>query len=326
MAPSMHDQAEQAEPAVARHLAEQQAEEEAGAEADALHDERTPPGRPWPTRRPRAAGGGSARPAGGGRGPEIISPSEPASGRSSRVTSGSFRRVVNSSRTTGSVSSSASTASASTCGGSDGVGDERGADGGDGEAQGEQHRIHQMSIFTMRMIIPIPTPTETAAPMRAKRPAAVQHRVEVARAHRLDGEEQADGQAAQHPGRHAALGGEDLDLPADLLPAPHELGQREEQVGQLAADRLLDADGLDHPGQVLDVEPLRHALQGVDQRVTQGGLGHHPLELLRQRRLALLDHRLHRPQGGVAGLEGGGDEATAPRAAGPRTPCGGGRP
>src|SRR3712207_7391689 len=43
------------------------------------------------------------------------------------------------------------------------------SNGGGGEAQSEQHRIHQMSIFTMRVIIPIPIPTETPAPIRDRK-------------------------------------------------------------------------------------------------------------------------------------------------------------
>ena len=52
----------------------------------------------------------------------------------------------------------------------DGGGHEEGADDGDREARGEQHRVHQTSSFTMRMIIPIPIATDTAAPMRANSP------------------------------------------------------------------------------------------------------------------------------------------------------------
>ena len=64
---------------------------------------------------------------------------------------------------------------------SHGVGHEHGADGGDGEAQGEQHRVHQMSILTMRMIIPIPMATETAGTDEGEEPGAREHRVEVVR-------------------------------------------------------------------------------------------------------------------------------------------------
>ena len=88
------------------------------------------------------------------------------------------------------------------------------------------------------------------------------------------------GQGAEHVGRDPALGGEHVDLAADLLAGPDEVGQRVEQVGQLAADRLLDADGLDDPVDVADVEALGHALEGVDERIAELGLGHDPGELL----------------------------------------------
>ena len=50
------------------------------------------------------------------------------------------------------------------------VGHQHRADGGEGGSEGEQQRVHQMSILTMRMIIPIPMETDTAAPMRAMSP------------------------------------------------------------------------------------------------------------------------------------------------------------
>ncbi len=78
--------------------------------------------------------------------------------------------------------------------------------------------------------------------------------------------------------------------------------------------------------EVLDVEPLGHPVEGVDQRVAQGRLGHHPLELLGQRRLALLDHGLDRAQGGVPGLERGGDEGQGLGQLGLERLAAGGRP
>ena len=120
--------------------------------------------------------------------------------------------------------------------------------------------------------------------------------------------EQEDGQRAEHVGRDLALGGEHVDLAADLLAGPDEVGQRVEQVGQLAADGLLDADGLHDPVDVADVEPLRHPLEGVDERIAELGLGHDPGELLGERRLGLLAHHLDRPQERVAGRQRRGDE------------------
>src|SRR4051794_30010305 len=54
--------------------------------------------------------------------------------------------------------------------GAERVGDEDGPDGGQSKARGDEERVHQMSIFTMRMMIPTPMPTDTAAPMSANRP------------------------------------------------------------------------------------------------------------------------------------------------------------
>ena len=43
---------------------------------------------------------------------------------------------------------------------------------GEGKAEGQEHRVHQMSILTMRMIIAMPMATEMPAPIRANTPGA----------------------------------------------------------------------------------------------------------------------------------------------------------
>ena len=81
-----------------------------------------------------------------------------------------------------------------------------------------------------------------------------------------------------------------------------------EQVGELAAHRLLDLDGLDDPVDVADVDPLGHALEGVDERVAELGLGDDPAELLGQGALGLLVHHLDGPEERVPGRQRRGDE------------------
>ena len=169
--------------------------------------------------------------------------------------------------------------------------------------------VHQTSTLTMRRMMTMPMRDRRRRRRRSHdRAPALEHRVHVAGVDDLDDDDQEERQGAEHVGRDPALGGEHVDLAADLLAGPDEVGQRVQEVGQLAADRLLDADGLHDPVDVADVEALGHALEGVDERVAELGLGHDPGELLGQRRLGLLAHHLDRPQERVAGRQRRGDE------------------
>ena len=165
-----HHHADQPEAVVARGLGDEQAEQDAGAEADALHDHELlrpdlgrhagheeavaelvgPPA--GDEHRDLLADGTGQRPQQPGDDRILQAGGELVEDGGLGVQFGQHRLGVHLRRPQG-------------------VGHQHGADGGGGETQGEQHRRpHQISILTMRMIIPIPTPTETAAPIRMKRP------------------------------------------------------------------------------------------------------------------------------------------------------------
>ncbi len=172
MAAQHHDQAEQSESGVARRLGHQEAEQDAAPEADTLHDDellRPDLGRHSGDEEPVAEPVGALA----GKEPGDHLPEEP----SQRTDQPGGERVLQADgelvedRRLGVELGQHRL-------GVDlrlprGLDHEHGTHGGQGETQSEEHRrVHQMSILTMRMIIPIPTPTDTAAPRRTKRPGA----------------------------------------------------------------------------------------------------------------------------------------------------------
>ena len=74
---------------------------------------------------------------------------------------------------------------------------------------------------------------------------------------------------------------------------PHRPRHCRQQLGEVAADLTLDADRHDRPGEVLAVEPLRNAVEGVFQRDPDPGLDEHALELTRDRLLSFPRDRVH---------------------------------
>src|SRR3546814_18981768 len=100
---------------------------------------------------------------------------------------------------------------------------------------------------------------------------ALEHRIEVARVRHLYEGCEAYGESAEDVGRHPAFGGEDVDLPADLLAGPDEAGQGVQEAGELAADGLRDADGMQHPVAVADAGVAGQATGGGDPRVSERG-------------------------------------------------------
>src|SRR4051795_10297259 len=57
-------------------------------------------------------------------------------------------------------------------------------------------------------------------------------------------------QAAEHDGAHAAFSGERGDVTAEALALDHGVGHGHQELGQVATDLALDADGHDRPGEV----------------------------------------------------------------------------
>ena len=85
--------------------------------------------------------------------------------------------------------------------------------------------------------------------------------VVVVRQQKVDHEERR--KAAQHPRGELSFCGQRGDLATDVLALAHRGGHRVEQLGEVAADLALDLDGHDDPLEVLAVEPLGDALEGV---------------------------------------------------------------
>ena len=119
---------------------------------------------------------------------------------------------------------------------------------------------------------------------------------------------EADGQGDEDVGAHAALGGEGGDVTAEAFALDHGLGHGEQQLGEVAADLTLDADGHDGPGEVRAGHALGDAVEGLLERAAEAGLGDDPAQLQAHRLGDLLGHRLHALHERVAGPQGAGQE------------------
>ncbi len=65
---------------------------------------------------------------------------------------------------------------------------------------------------------------------------------------------------------------------------------------------------MDDPLEVLELDPVGHAVERIDQRQPESRLGEHPLELVGHRGRGLLDHHVDRPQQGVTRPQRRGDQ------------------
>src|SRR5664280_1908931 len=107
---------------------------------------------------------------------------------------------------------------------------------------------------------------------------------------------QADRQECHDVPRDPLLGGERADLPLDADPLADRIGDRVEDLRQVATHLVLDGDCRCHEVQVLGLDPADHVLQRLLEWEAQVDLADHPLELCRDRRARLTDNQLDRLQ------------------------------
>src|SRR4051812_16669344 len=128
-------------------------------------------------------------------------------------------------------------------------------------------------------------------------------RPQVGRVRQREVDEEDHREAPEDPPREPALGREHLDLAAQPLALAQRVGDGHEELGEVAADVPLDADGHDHPREVLAGQPAPDAFQGVLDRHPEPALDQRPVELHRHRRLALADDGVQRLRQRVPGLQ-----------------------
>src|SRR5664280_3519712 len=121
------------------------------------------------------------------------------------------------------------------------------------------------------------------------------------RRHEAGGDQEQDGgqpdrQECHDIPRDPLLGGERANLPFDAYPLADGIGDRIEDLRQVAAHLVLDGDGRCHEVQVLGLDPADHVLQRLLEWEAQVDLADHPLELCRDRRARLTDNQLDRLQ------------------------------
>ena len=88
--------------------------------------------------------------------------------------------------------------------------------------------------------------------------------------------------------------GTDLTLDPDAF--ADGVGDRIEDLGQVATHLVLDADGGRHQFQVVGPDAADHVLQCLLEREAQVDFADDPSELGRDRRSRLANHQLHRLQ------------------------------
>src|SRR6478752_230326 len=124
---------------------------------------------------------------------------------------------------------------------------------------------------------------------------------------------QRDRQEADDVARQALLGGQGADLALD----PDALADRErdrvEDLGEVAADLVLDGDGRRHQLEVIRADPADHVLERLVERQAEVDLTDDPAELRRDRRPRLADDQLDGLQEGRAGPQGVGDQGDGVR-------------
>ena len=138
-------------------------------------------------------------------------------------------------------------------------------------------------------------------------------RVHEHRVHELGrGDEQEDGQAdrqaADDVARQALLRGQGPDLALDPDALADGEGDRVEDLGEVAADLVLDADGRGHQLEVVGADAADHVLQRLVERQAEVDLADDAAELGRDRRPRLAHDQLDGLQERRAGAQGVGDE------------------
>ena len=119
---------------------------------------------------------------------------------------------------------------------------------------------------------------------------------------------QADRQEADDVARQPLLRGQGADLALD----PDALADRErdrvEDLGEVAADLVLDGDGGRHQLEVVRADATDHVLEGLVERQAEVDLADDPAELRRDRRSRLADDQLDGLQERRAGPQRVGDQ------------------
>ena len=116
------------------------------------------------------------------------------------------------------------------------------------------------------------------------------------------------GRPADDVARQALLRGEGPDLALDPDAFADRVGDRVEDLGEVAADLVLDADGGGHQLEVVGPHAADHVLERLVERKAEVDLADDPAELGRDRRTRLANDELDRLQERRAGAQGVGDE------------------
>ena len=127
---------------------------------------------------------------------------------------------------------------------------------------------------------------------------------------RDDGEDgdEADGQAGHDVARQALLGREHADLADDADALADGEGDGVEDLGQVAADLVLDGDGRGHQLEVVGADAPDHVGERLLEGQAQVDLADDAVELGRDGRLRLADDQLDGLQERGAGAQRVGDE------------------
>ena len=157
-----------------------------------------------------------------------------------------------------------------------------------------------MNPPTMRMITPAGRPRTLGR--------CCEHRLH--EAGRGDEQEagQADRQEADDVARQALLRGQGPDLALDPDALADREGDRVEDLGEVAADLVLDGDGRGHQLEVVGADAADHVLERLVERQAEVDLADDPAELGRDRRPRLADDQLDRLEERRAGAQGVGDQ------------------
>ena len=116
------------------------------------------------------------------------------------------------------------------------------------------------------------------------------------------------GRPADDVARQALLRGQGPDLALDPDALADRVGDRVEDLGEVAADLVLDADGGRHQLEVVRADAADHVLERLVEREAEVDLADDPAELGRDRRARLAHDELDRLEERRAGAQGVGDE------------------
>src|SRR5690242_5899570 len=119
---------------------------------------------------------------------------------------------------------------------------------------------------------------------------------------------EADGQEADDVARQSLLRRQRPDLALDPDPFADRERDRVEDLGEVAADGVLDVDGGGHQLEVVGPNAADHVLHRLLERQAEVDLADDPAELGRDRRPGLADDELHRLEERGAGPEAVGQE------------------